>query len=71
MRRLLAPLEYRHLRVFGVTRVVGGSVAAAAGVVCLSHSVYGWATFFLVDAALNLAFGYWELAIARSAGART
>jgi hypothetical protein len=44
MQRLINPWEYRHLRVFGVTRFAGGSVAAAAGVVCLSYGVYGWAS---------------------------
>jgi len=67
--RLLAPFEYRHLRVFGVTRIAGGAVAAAAGVVCLSYSADGWAAFFGVVAALNLAGGSWELTIARSAAA--
>ncbi len=69
LRRLLAPFEYRHLRAFGVTRIVSGSVAAAAGLVCLSYSAYGWAAFFLVVGALNLAGGSWELRIARSASA--
>jgi hypothetical protein len=71
MQRLIVPYEYRHLRPFGVTRIAGGSVAAAAGVICLSYGVYGWATFFLVLAALNLAGGSWYLTIARSASART
>jgi len=66
LQRLINPWEYRHLRFYGVTRVAGGSVAAAAGVVCLSYGVYGWAAFFLVIAALSLAAGYWELTIARS-----
>ena len=70
MQLLINPWEYRHLRGFGVTRIAGGSVAAAAGVVCLSYGVYGWAAFFLVLGALNLAGGYWYLAIARSASAR-
>jgi len=70
-RLLIAPWEYRHLRVFGVGRIAGGSVAAAAGVVCLAYDAYGWAAFFLVIGALNLAGGYWFLAIARSANART
>ena len=56
---------------FGVTRVAGGTVAAAAGVVCLSYVPYGWAAFFLVVGALNLAAGYWELTVARSVSART
>jgi hypothetical protein len=71
MHRLINPWEYRHLRVSGVTRIAGGSVAAAAGVVCLSYGVYGWAAFFLVLGALNLAGGRWYLTIARSASART
>jgi hypothetical protein len=71
MQRLIAPYEYRHLRFFGVGRISGGSVAAAAGVICLSYGVYGWAAFFLVIAALNLAGGSWYLTIDRSAPART
>jgi hypothetical protein len=69
--RLIAPWEYRHLRFFGAGRIAGGSVAAAAGLICLSYGVYGWAAFFLVLAALNLAGGSWFLTIARSASART
>ena len=41
LQRLINPFEYRHLRGFGVARVAGGSVAAAAGFVCLSYGVYG------------------------------
>ncbi len=67
LQRLINPWEYRHLRGFGVTRIAGGSVAAAAGVVCLSYDVYGWAAFFLVLGALNLAGGYWYISIARGA----
>jgi hypothetical protein len=71
MRRLINPMVYRHLRGFGVTHIAGGCVQAAAGLVCLSYSVYGWAAFFLVLAALNLAGGYWYLTIDRSASALT
>jgi len=71
LQRLIIPWEYRNLRSFGVTRIAGGSVAAAAGVVCLSYGVYGWAAFFLVLGALNLAGGSWYLTIARPASART
>ena len=71
MRRLIIPWEYRNLRAFGRARIAGGSVAAAAGVICLSYGVYGWAAFFLVVAGLNLAAGYWDLTIARTASART
>jgi hypothetical protein len=68
---VIFPYEYRHLRGFGVTRIAGGSVAAAAGLICLGYGVYGWAAFFLVIAALNLAGGYWYLTIARSESAGT
>jgi hypothetical protein len=71
MRRLIPPWEYRHLRGFGVARIAGSSVQAAAGLVCLSYGVHGWAAFFLVLAALNLAGGSWYLTIARSASARS
>ena len=71
LQRLIIPWEYRHLRLFGTTRIAGGSVAAAAGVICLAYGVYGWAAFFLVVGALNLAGGYWYLSIDRSAPART
>ncbi len=71
LQRLINPIEYRHLSGFGVTRIAGGSAAAAAGVICLSYGVYGWAAFFLVLAALNLAGGYWYITVARSAPART
>jgi hypothetical protein len=69
LQRLIWPFEYRHLRGFGVTRIGGGSVQAAAGLVCLAYGVYGWAAFFLVIAALNLAGGYWYLTIDRSRSA--
>jgi len=71
MRRLIVPYEYRHLRFFGTTRIAGGSAAAVAGVICLAYGVYGWAAFFLVLGALNLAGGSWYLTVARSASART
>jgi hypothetical protein len=71
LQRLINPIEYRHLRGFGLTRIGGGSVAAAAGVICLAYGVYGWAAFFLVIAALNFAGGYWYITVARSAPART
>ena len=71
MQRVIFPYEYRHLGFFGVGRIAGGSVAAAAGLVCLSYGVYGWAAFFLVIGALNLAGGSWYLTIARCAPART
>jgi hypothetical protein len=57
------------LRAFGLTRIAGGSVAGAAGVICLSYGVKGWAAFFLAIGALNLAGGSWYITIDRSAPA--
>lgn len=71
LQRLIIPWEYRHLRFFGAVRLAGGSVAAAAGAVCLWYGVDGWAAFFLVLAALEFVSGYWYLTIARSASAQT
>jgi hypothetical protein len=68
--RLVPPWVYRHPGFFGVGHIAGSSVAAAAGLTCLSYGVYGWAAFFLIIAALNLAGGSWYLTIARSASAR-
>ena len=70
LQRLINPWEYRHLRGVAITRIVGGTVAVAAGLVCLSYEVYGWAAFFLVIGALNLAGACWYLTIARSRTAR-
>ena len=66
LQRMINPWEYRHIRPFGLMRIAGGGIATAAGVVCLGYGVYGWAAFFLVIGALNLAGGYWYLTIARS-----
>jgi hypothetical protein len=63
---LINPWAYRNLRVFGVAHVVGGSIATAAGVICLSYGVPDWGAFFLVIAALNIAGGSWYLSIDRA-----
>lgn len=70
LQRLINPWEYRHLLLFGFTRIAGGSIAVAAGIVCLSYGVNAWAAFFLVIGALNLAGGSWYVNIDRSASAR-
>ena len=71
LQRLISPWEYRHLRAFAAMRIAGGTVGAVAGLICLAYSVYGWAAFFGVIAALNFAGGSWFLSIARSMPART
>lgn len=70
MQRLINPWEYRHIRVFGITHLAGGIVAAGIGALILSYNAYGWAALFLLLGALNLAGGYWYLTIARSPSVR-
>jgi hypothetical protein len=71
MRRVFPPWEYRHLRAWAGARIFGGIVLAGLGALMLAYGSSGWATFWLVLAALAFAGGYWELTIARSASART
>ena len=70
LQRLIHPWEYRHIRAFGLVRIAGGSLATAAGIVCLAYAAYGWAAFFLIIGGLNFAGAYWYLTIARSTSAR-
>lgn len=65
MQRLINPWEYRHLRLVGTMRIVGGTVGVGAGAVCLSYRLYRWAAFFLVVAVLNVAGGCWYVKVAR------
>jgi len=76
MRRVIPPWEYRHLRFWAGVRISGGTALVGLGVVTLSfggndRKTYGWAMAFLAAAAANFAFARWELAIDRSAAART
>jgi hypothetical protein len=75
-RILIRSWEYRHLRLWAGLRIGGGIALTACGVLTLSFGgsdtkTRGWAALFLVPAALNFAFGYWQITIARSASART
>lgn len=76
LRRVISPWEYRHLRLCAGVRISSGTVLVGLGVVTLSFGgndakTYGWAAAFLAAAAANLTFARWELAIDRSASART
>jgi hypothetical protein len=68
-RILIRSWEYRHLRFWARSRIVAGMALTFCGALTLSYDYYWLAALFLVPAALNFAFGYWELAIARSASA--
>jgi hypothetical protein len=82
LERPISPWEYRHLRASGVTRAAAGGVQLGIGLVLLSlgrsagtdqerRNMYRLSAWFLVPAAANLAGGYWYVAIASSAPART
>jgi hypothetical protein len=76
MRRLIAPWEYRHLRVFARVRIAAGIVLTGLGAVTLFGGSFtakaaGFAALFLVAAAASFLLAAWELAIARSASPRT
>jgi signal transduction histidine kinase len=63
-RILIRSWEYHHLRLWARSRIVGGMMLTFCGALTLSYDYYWLAALFLVPAALNFAFGYWELAIA-------
>ena len=70
-RILIRSWEYRHLRLWGGLRIGGGITLTVCGVLTLTfggsdRKTYGWAALFLVPAAVALAFGYWQMTIARS-----
>jgi hypothetical protein len=74
-RILIRSWEYRHLRFWAGLRIGGGLALTACGVLTLaiggsSAKTYGWAVWFLAAAALNFAFGSWQISIARSLAAR-
>ena len=72
MRRLIAPWEYRHLRIFARVRIAAGIVLAGLGAVTLfggsfTAKAVGFAALFLVAAAGSFAMAAWDLDIACSA----
>ncbi len=72
-RRIISPVEYRHLRAFGRVRIASGVVLTGLGATTLTfggndRQTYGWAGSFLTGAAANVAYGCWELVIARETG---
>jgi hypothetical protein len=75
-RALIRSWEYRHLRFWAGLRIAGGSALTVCGVLTLAFGgpdakAYAWAALFLVPAALNFAYAYWQITIARSESART
>ncbi len=82
MRRTMLPWEYRHLRAVASVRFAAGGFTLALGLVLISlgrqaetdkdrRKCYGFAAWFLVEAALQFFGGYMEMKMARSAPPRT
>jgi hypothetical protein len=82
IRRLIRPWEYRHLRAVGSVRFAAGGFNLGIGLVLLSlgrsagtdrerRKCYGWAAWFLVNAALQLLGGYMDMTVDRYAPPRT
>lgn len=76
MQRIIAPWEYRHLRFWAGVRIGAGVVLVGLGAVTLvggsfTPEALGWAMLFLAAAAGSFVWAAWDLAIARSASART
>jgi signal transduction histidine kinase len=63
-RILIRSWEYRHLRIWAGFRIAAGTILVFCGFLTLSYGLYGWTALFLVPAALNIAFGCWEITIA-------
>jgi hypothetical protein len=64
------------MRAWAGLRIGGGIALTTCGALTLAYGgsdakTYTWAALFLGPAALNFAYARWELAIARSASART
>jgi hypothetical protein len=66
MRRLISPLEYRHLRVWAGVRFAIGIFHAGFGAFMLYYGFYGWAALLLVAAAVLFSVAYLEMTVARS-----
>jgi hypothetical protein len=82
MRRLIMPWERRHLRAFASVRFAGGGFNLGLGLVLVSlgrkaetgrgrRKCYGFATWFLVSAALQFLGGYMDMTVDRSAPPRS
>lgn len=82
LRRLVTPWEYRHIHTVAAVRFTSGGFQLGVGLVLVSlgskagtneerRKAYGWAAWFLGMAALQLAGGCIDLAVARSAPPRT
>ena len=71
MRRLITPWAFAHLRLCAAIRfAVSAFLVTIAGLLfAVGHGEL--ATLPLVGAAVNLAWGYWEITIARSAAPGT
>ncbi|MGP0050955.1 MAG: hypothetical protein ACLPZR_19225, partial [Solirubrobacteraceae bacterium] len=60
LRRIISPVEYRHLRAWGRVRIASAILLTGFGTLTLTfggrdRKTYGWAIWFLSSAAANAA----------------
>jgi hypothetical protein len=67
LRRLISPWAYDHLRAIAAVRFISALILTCVGAMLISRSDYGLAVLPLLGAAAHIAWGSWQLTIARSA----
>ncbi|HTX84717.1 MAG TPA: hypothetical protein VME44_21215 [Streptosporangiaceae bacterium] len=67
MRRVISPWAFDHLRLSAAIRFAVTAFLVTLAAFLFAFGRGGWAALPLAGAAVNLAWGYWELTIARSA----
>lgn len=71
MRRVISPWAFDHLRLCAAIRFAVSAFLVTLAALLFAFGHGGWAMLPLAGAAVNLAWGYWEMTIARSAAPRT
>jgi hypothetical protein len=67
MRRVISPWAFAHLRLCAAIRFAVTAFLVALSCVLIAVGHGGWATLPLLGAAVNFAWGCWQMTIARSA----
>ena len=67
MRRLISPWAFGHLRLCAGIRFAASAFLVTIAALLFAAGHGGLATLPLVGGVANLAWGYWEMTIARSA----
>jgi hypothetical protein len=71
MRRVISPWAFDHLRLCAAIRFAVSAFLVAIAALLFTFGHGGWAALPLAGAGVHLAWGYWQLTIARSAAPQT